>query len=180
MHQDLKPMDRLPIEFQQKWGAALWPATANENGSFRLVNIRQTRPKTFEELRLIVLVVDENGFPLPNVKVAFSYSTAHQYLVGSEFVWVPPQPWKADIFPTAGSGQIEHIQGSVIQEGQPGGITVYCVEPQYSSDYITGAGALADHTGLHLTFQLRRSGVVPLNERLKNIEDRLAVLEEKL
>ena len=42
---------------------------------------------------------------------------------------------------------------------------------------LIGAGMLADHTGLHLTYQLRRTGVVPLMERLANIEDRLTTLE---
>jgi hypothetical protein len=53
------------------------------------------------------------------------------------------------------------------------------LEPEYSSDVVTGAGMLADHTGLHLTFQLRRSGVVPLAERLAIIEARLAALEAR-
>ena len=58
-----------------------------------------------------------------------------------------------------------------------GGITVYICEPEYASDYVTGAGALADHTGMHMVFQLRRPGVVPLGERLAKIEARLAMLE---
>lgn len=178
--EDYSPLNVLPVEFQTEWQAQLHQASDNPNGSFRLVKIRSTKPTTFEELRIIVLVVDENGFPMPGVKVAFSYSTANQYAVGSDFTWVPPQPFRADIFPTTGGGQIEHIQGSVIKKGQPGGITVYIVEPEYSSDYVTGAGALADHTGMHMTFQLRRTGVVSLAERMKNIEDRLAALETKV
>jgi hypothetical protein len=81
--------------------------------------------------------------------------------------------------PTAGSGQIDQIQGSVVKQGQPGGITVYLLEPEYSSDVVTGAGMLADHTGLHLTFQLRRNGVVPLMDRLASMEARIAALEAK-
>ncbi len=177
---DLSPMRVLPVEFQQEWNAELHQAEANDNGSFRLVKIRKTQPKTFEELRIIVMVVDENGFPMPGVKVAFSYSTANQYLVGDDFTWVPPTPHRADIFPTTGGGQIEHIQGSVIKKGEPGGITVYVVEPQYSSDYVSGAGALADHTGMHMIFQLRRPGVVPLGDRIKSLEDRVAALEAKM
>lgn len=177
---DLSPLNVLPVEFQQDWLAELHKAQANENGSFHLVKIRRTAPATFEELRIIVLVVDENGFPMPGIKVAFSYSTANQYLVGDDFTWTPPQPFRADIFPTTGSGQIEHIQGSVIQKGQPGGITVYVVEPQYSSDYVVGAGALADHTGMHMIFQLRRPGVTPLGERISNLEAKLAALEAKV
>ncbi len=183
MLQTLTPLNVLPIDIQRDWQAALHKASvvysdaAKNYGAFELVNIRRTQPTTFEELRLIVLVIDENGFPIPGVKVAFSYSTANQYLVGPDFKWIPPQPHRADIFPTEGSGQIDHVQGSVVQSGQPGGVTVYVVEPDYPSDYVTGAGALADHTGMHLTFQLRRPGVVPLSERLAQIEARLDALE---
>lgn len=178
--EEYSPLNVLPVDFQENWMAQLYQAAPCDNGSFRLVKIRRTQPKTYEEQRIIVLVLDENGFPMPGVKVAFSYSTAKQYLVGSDFQWVPPQPFQADIWPTGGGGQIEEIQGSAITKGQPGGMTVYIVEPQYSSDYITGAGMLADHTGMHMTFQLRRPGVVPLTDRLKNIEDRLAALEAKV
>jgi hypothetical protein len=34
-------------------------------------------------------------------------------------------------------------------------MTVCVLDPAHSSDVVTGAGALADHTGLYLTFQLR-------------------------
>ena len=176
---DLSPLNVLPVEFQREWQATLHKAEPTEKGVFRLVKIRKTQPKTFEELRIIVLVVDENGFPMPGVKVAFSYSTANQYLVGEDFKWVPPSPHRADIFPTTGGGQIEHIQGSVIKQGEPGGITAYVVEPEYSSDYVSGAGALADHTGMHMTFQLRRTGVTPLGDRIKSLEERVAALEAK-
>ena len=36
-----------------------------------------------------------------------------------------------------------------------------------------------NHTGLHLTFQLRRNGVVPLMDRLASIEARLEALEAR-
>lgn len=173
-----EPLNILPQDFQLNWQAELHRAEENDNGSFHVVSIRRTAPGTFEEGRIIVLVVDENGFPLSGVKVAFSYSTAHQYAIGQDFTWIPPRPRRADIVATEGSGQIEHIQGSVVQAGEPGGITVYCVEPKYSSDFISGAGALADHTGMHITFMLQRPGVVPLDERLAEIERRLELLED--
>jgi hypothetical protein len=53
------------------------------------------------------------------------------------------------------------------------------LEPEYSSDVVTGMGMLADHTGIHLTFQLRRNGVVPLMDRLESLEARVAALEAK-
>ncbi|MBN1994249.1 MAG: hypothetical protein JW953_16245 [Anaerolineae bacterium] len=167
----------LPPDIQRDWMAQLHKATPTEKGVFRLVNIRRTAPKTFEERRIIVLVIDENGLPLPNVRVAFSYDTADKYTLSNDFLWTPPAPQKAFIVPTQGSGQIDQIQGSEVEQGQPGGITVYILEPEYASDVVTGAGMLADHTGLHLTYQLRRTGVKPLLERLADIEARLKVLE---
>ena len=172
-----EPLNVLPQDIQTDWMAQLHKATPTEKGVFRLVNIRRTAPKTFEEQKVIVLVVDENGFPMPNVRVAFSYSTAEQYTLTNDFLWVPPSPQKAFIVPTQGSGQIDQVQGGGVKAGQSGGVTVYLLEPEYSSDVVSGAGMLDDHTGLHLTFQLRRPGVVPLLERLANIEARLKALE---
>ena len=172
-----EPVNVLPQDIQRDWMAQLNRATPTEKGVFRLVNIRRTTPLTFEEQRVIVLVVDENGFPMPNVRVAFAFSNAEPYTLSDNFLWTPPAPQKAFIVPTEGSGQIEQIQGGVVKQGQPGGITVYLLEPEYSSDVVTGAGMLADHTGLHLTFQLRRTGVKSLLERLDDIEARLRVLE---
>ncbi|MEW5959813.1 MAG: hypothetical protein AB1801_18970 [Chloroflexota bacterium] len=172
-----EPLNFLPPDFQANWLAQLQKATPTSAGVFRLVNIRRTEPRSFEEQRVIVLVVDENGFPIPNVKVAFSYSTAERYLVTPDFLWTPPLPHQAFVVPTQGSGQIDQIQGSPVKQGEPGGITVYLLDPEYASDVVTGAGMLADHTGLHLTFQLRRTGVTPLLERLAGIEARLEALE---
>lgn len=174
------PLNVLPTDIQQDWMAGLQRQVSQQaQGHFYLVNIRRTKAKSFEEQRVIVLVVDENGFPIPNVPVAFSYSTADQYVLTPDFLWTPPSPPRAFIVPTAGSGQIDQIQGSGVKQGQPGGITVYLFEPEYSSDVVTGLGMLADHTGLHLTFQLRRNGVTPLMDRIASLEARVAALEAR-
>lgn len=169
--QTYEPIQILPMEIQQKWQAQLYPAYPTGKGQFRLVSIRPTAPKSFEEQRITVLVVDENGFPMPNIAIAFSYSTADPYFLPNGYTWNPPTPHRAFIVPTQGSGQIDQIQGSVVKQGEPGGVTVYAMHPDYPSDYISGAGMLADHTGLHLTFQLRRNGIKPITERLRALED---------
>jgi hypothetical protein len=175
-----QPMNVLPLDIQFDWMAALQRQVSPQaQGHFYLVNARRTKPKTFEDQRIIALVVDENGFPMPNVRVAFSYSTADQYVLTPDFTWSPPPPARAFIVPTAGSGQIDQIQGGGVKQGQPGGVTVYLLEPEYSSDVVTGMGMLADHTGIHLTFQLRRNGVVPLMDRLESLEARVSALEAK-
>jgi hypothetical protein len=172
-----QPLNVLPPDIQMDFRTGLEKATPTDKGVFRLMGIRRTKPKSFEEQRVVVLVVDENGFPMPGVRVAFAYSTAPDFhLLTPDFRWIPPEQ-RAFIVPTAGGGQIDQIQGSAIGEGRPGGITVFLWEPEYSCDVVTGAGMLADHTGMHLTFQLRRTGVTPLLDRLANIEARLAALE---
>jgi len=172
-----EPLDVLPGDIQANWRASLQRAVATEEGVFRLVNARRTDPASWEGQRIVVLVVDEDGTPIPGVKVAFSFSTADWYTIAGDFQWLPPAPHQAFIVPTEGSGQIDHVQGSPVKPGQPGGVTVYILEPEYSSDVVTGAGMLGDHTGLHLTFQLRRVGVFPVLERLARIEEQLARLE---
>jgi len=172
-----QPLNALPADIAADWTAVLHQATPTDKGVFRLVAARRTPPKSFEEQRVIVLVVDENGFPMPNIPVAFSYSTANGYTVTPDFLWNPPSPHQAFIVATQGSGQIDQIQGGGVKKGEPGGITAYLLHPEFSSDYVSGAGMLSDHTGLHLTFQLRRVGVRPIAERLDELEARISALE---
>lgn len=163
----------LPAEFQRKFGMSLTSnsKTDETDGVFKLVAVRKTNPAGFESQRIIVLVLDENGFPMPNVPVAFSYSTATQYIITEDFNWIPPVPHRAFVVPTQGSGQIDQIQGSEIKDGESGGVTVYILNPEnYVSDVVSGCGMLSDHTGLHLTFQLKTGA--------KTIEERITALEE--
>lgn len=171
----------LPARIQQLWQARLQKADPTEAGLFRLVAIRETKPHSFEESRIIVSVVDENGFPLAGVRVAFAYSTANSYILGENFSWIPPSPQRAFIVATDGSGQIDQIQGDTVKPGEPGGVSVFIFEPElYSSDVISGAGMLADHTGLALTFQLRRTGKKSIYERLEDLEARTTAIEAML
>ena len=113
---------------------------------------------------------------MSNIPVAFSYSTADPLYLSQDFRWVPPTS-RAFVAPTQGSGQIDQVQGSVVRAGEPGGVTVFAFMPQYSSDAISGMGMLADHTGVLLTLQLQREGVVSVQDRFKVIEARLEALE---
>lgn len=173
-----EPLDQLPYNIQRDWRAVLHKAPAAPQGVFRLVDIRRSYGG-YEEQRAIVQVLDENGFPIPNVQVAFSFSTAKSYTLPENMAWMPPTPHRAHLTYTSGAGMAEMILGGegVVKEGEAGGVTVYCLEPIYSSDCVSGVGMLSDHTGLILTFQLRRTGVIPIATRLLEIEARLTALE---
>ena len=170
---DYKPLVILPEDIQRRWGAELHQEESTAFGVFNLVDIRPTQGGSYQGQRIVVLVVDENGIAIPNVRVAFSYSTADRYLMSTNFLWSPPHPRKAFVAVTHGSGEIDQVQGSTVPEGGPGGVCVYLLEPEYASDSVTGCGMMEDHTGLHLTFQLRRVGIKSVLERLDAIEREL-------
>jgi len=173
-------MDQLPVDIQRDWMAELQKATPTGLGAFRLIAARRTAAHGYEAQRITVLVLDENGIALPSVDVAFSYSTAVAYYLTDDWLWNPPPPHRAFIVPTTGAGQIDQIQGSGVKQGEPGGVTVYIFEPEYSSDVVTGAGMLSDHTGLHLTYQRQRVGVKPLTDRIAALEQWITNFEARL
>lgn len=171
------PLNVLPVEIQNDFGAEVFSATPTKEGCYRLVDARRTEGRGYQGQRITVLVIDENGQPLSGIPVAFSYSTADKYTLTADFAWQPPGPHKAFIVRTGGDGEIDQVQGDAVKAGGAGGVTVYILTPELSSDVVTGCGMLSDHTGLYLTFQRRQAGVVPLDERLGGIEARLAKLE---
>lgn len=177
---DYQPLTRLPVDIQSAWGARLEQAAPTAEGVYRLVAARPTEAAGFEGQRITVLVLDENGVAMPSIKVAFSFSTADFYTLNPDFQWIPPTPQRAFITRTEGSGQIDQIQGGGVKPGEPGGVTVYIFEQRYSSDVVTGAGMLADHTGLHLTFRLYRAGVKSAEERLSALEAWVTNFDEQL
>lgn len=173
-----QPLNILPVEFQQDFMAGLLRyVDPDALGHFYLVDIRKSGPKDWQSQRVTVLVVDENGYPMPNIRVAFSYSTAVPYILTPDFLWNPPPPQRAFIIPTQGSGMTDQIQGDVVKAGQPGGVTVYALEPELSSDVITGLGQLADHTGVIVTLQCRRNGVRSLQEQINELREMIVALE---
>lgn len=168
-------MNILPIDIINRWGASLNTSLSpTEFGKFELVDIDPTAPKSFQELRVIVDVIDENGFGLIDIPVAFAYSTANLMPLTDDFKWQPPVN-RAFVTPTQPGGRAEQIQGSTVKEGGAGGITVFIVHPLYSSDIVSGVGALADHTGLRLRFKLNRPGVKSLLQRIEALEAKLGV-----
>jgi hypothetical protein len=177
--QKYEALQVLPVDIQARWGAALHKAMPRPGwGAFRLVDVRPTDAKGYQGQRIVVLVLDQDGSPVPNVDVAFAYSTASRYTVDEDFQWSPPHPRKAFVARTGGSGEIDQIQGSPVIDGEPGGISVYLLRPDYPSDVVSGCGMLHDHTGLHLTFQLDSERVVSTLDRLEDIEARLVALEK--
>lgn len=182
MFEQLNPLQSIPADvFNMYPGLELYPAEPTQHGQFHLTDVRPTFGAGFEGQRLKVLVVDENGFPIPNIKVAWSFSTADVLFVDGSFQWFPPFPRRAVVTHTSGGGETDLVLGAegIIKQGEQGGVSVFVFEPNYSSVVIRGAGMTKEHGGLHFTFQLRRRGVMPLGERLAVIEARLRAVEQR-
>jgi len=177
-----EPLTVLPQNIQFDFLAQLHQAYATEGGLFNLVEAKTTPGQSSLGQRINVLVLDENNQPIPGAQVAFAFDTAPRFTLTTDFQWVPPYPHQAVVVATNGGGQCDLVLGAegVIKSGEPGGVTVYLLEPEYASDAISGCGMLADHTGMFLTFQLRREGVLPLEERLATMEERIATLESAI
>jgi hypothetical protein len=126
----MQSINVLPPIFQREWMAGLVKCPGD---GYKLISISETAPGGFQERRLIVTVIDENGKGIAGQPVAFAYSTASTFTIPETSVWSPPYPRRADVPHTLASGSIEHIQGGPIREGQPGGVTVYVLSPNYPS-----------------------------------------------
>jgi hypothetical protein len=148
------PLNALSSDLQINWMAQLHHTEPTEKGVFKLVFAERTGGRSYLGQRVSVLVVNEHNIPMPLVPVAFSYSTAEPYLLTEDFKWTPPSPQKAFIEKTLGGGMVDMVQGSPVKKGEPGGMTVYVLEPEYSSEVVTGCGMLSNHDGMFLVFKL--------------------------
>lgn len=157
-----QPLMILPEDIERDFGSYLdrkgIPAAVK--GHFALVAAKRTEGGSALGQRITVLVIDEEGDPMPSAPVAFGFSTAGRFWLRSEFLWAPTWGRNALIVSTRGSGEIDLVLGrqGVIEKGGAGGVTVYVFDPEYSSDAVIGAGMLPDHTGLYLTFQRQPKG----------------------
>lgn len=168
-------MKHIPFDIQQDFGTSLVEVEPTELGKFEFVSVERTRPGSWEEQRIIVEVGDESDLPF-RANVAFSFSTAPRVLFGSEYEWRPPIT-RGVVLATR-CGEVEHIQGSYIRPGEPGGVTVVVVHPLYSSDCLPGCGMLQDHTGMRIRFRLVRPGVLSYREEILDLKRRVAALEK--
>jgi len=177
------PINVLPQEVQRDFRAYLWIADDQgqpPEGEYKLVDIRETPGNGYRGQRITVLVVDENGEAIPNVNVAFSYSTAPFITLSNDFKWSPAYDlFNAFVAQTGGSGEIDMVLGAdgVVKDGQRGGVAVWVFEPEYPSDVIYGLGMKPDHTGVYCIFQLRRKGIKPALEELEELRNRVDALE---
>lgn len=176
-------LKQLPEVFQRKWMANIQKAVpgVNSRGVYSLVDIKQTPGRSNRGQRVIVRVVDINGFPVPDVPVMAHFSTAKRdFLVLDEtFTYnIPPTIRNGLLEFTTGAGEIDFIQGSPVKMGEPGGMTIYLPDPYMPSDIVTGMGMLEDHTGVLLVFQERVENYISLTAMMQKLREHDRLLAE--
>lgn len=148
-------------------------------GRYALVDVSQASLETHHE----VYVIDENGSPLRNVWVVFGFSTGEKRprVQPQEFAWSNrPDP--------LGNPQLTDGMGYARHTYQQGGENIFLwpVEegvllpsPMVTNCTWVGTGEGADfiHTGVQLTFQRRKTGLVPQRLYQARLEGRVLALE---
>lgn len=161
------------------WQMRLNVPMASDFGEYALVDCQQAGIEQHHEVE----VVDENGFPLSGVWVIFGYPGGgpNIYLPVRRNYWSDaPAVLKGNVQKTSLSGVVQHTFQSggediwiwdIDAEGDiklPSPIVHNCAWQR------TPVGAF-EHTGVRLTFQRRRVGVVPLEERIRRMEQALGI-----
>lgn len=165
----------LPVEMDP-WGATLELGQPTESGQYVLVGCEPADIESHHQ----VLVIDEDGRPLGGVGVLFAFSTGPA---------VAPRPrvnyWTGAPRILNGNYQRTNLAGEARHTFGEGGETIWVWDVrsetlELSSDVVFDCRWIPErfnHTGLKLTFQRRRKGIVPIKRRLADIEDRLTKLE---
>ena len=177
-----QPLLGLP-EKMDPWGMWLELATPTQFGQYVLVKVEQASLELHHE----VVVRDENDQPLPDVCVIFGFDTGNERGArprGSYWPQAPRDP-VGNVEYTDSAGYARHT----FQEGGEN-IFIWDVEAdgvlRLASDIVLNCNGVNEkygkfrHTGVKLTFQRRRAGVVPERQRQAEAEHRQEQLEARL
>jgi hypothetical protein len=161
------------------WNMSMDLTPATEFGEYVLVGCEPADIESHHQ----VVVMDEDGQPLSGVGVIFGYNTGP---------WVAPRPrinhWYMAPRVLTGNYQKTDPAGCAKHTFGEGGETIWIWDVdrdgvlRLSSDVVFNCSWLQErfnHTGVKLTFQRRQQGVMPLRQRLAEIERRLAELEAR-
>lgn len=171
------------------WNMRLDNPIPSEFGYFSIVKVEQASIETHHQ----AIVVDEQGEPLHDIGVGFFYP-------GGQGPGVPrPRRnfWRqSPIVNPVGNWQLTDYSGYVQHTFQSGGETIVCwhVDANKENDLLYPSAAIYNaswvdtefgrfnHTGVRVTFQLRRADVVPmsraqLRHKVEELERRIEKLE---
>lgn len=175
-----EPLTYIPPEMSP-WGLQLITPEPSEFGEFVLIGIEQASIETHHQVE----VVDEDGRPLAGAGVIFGFPG------GGPSINMPVRVnhWRNAPTVLRGNGQKTNSAGYAQHTFATGGEDIWLWYRNKDGDLLYPSPIVKNctwlgpplanfvHTGVLLRFALRRVGVVPLAERLAEIEARLEKLE---
>lgn len=175
----IDPLTYIPPEMNP-WGLQLVTPEPSEFGAYVLIGIEQASIETHHQVE----VVDEDGKPLRGVWVIFGYSSGPQINMPTRKNY-----WQNGPTVLRGNAQRTNAMGYAQHTFGEGGEDIFIWDRNREGDLLYPSPIVRnctwqrtpianfEHTGVQIRFQLRRAGVIPMVERWRNIEERLAKLE---
>ena len=148
-------MRHAPAFFQHTMGVSIEVVDPTLNGKFAITDIELQTTGDMDR-RIVVQVLNEDSLPLNNVTVGFHFSTYRKRKIFSgNWLW---KPTHTNYFETkTRGGMAELILNKPTPDGGVGGVSVEILQPEYSSDFVSGLGMQADHSSPLLTFVLKNN-----------------------
>ncbi len=172
----------IPQEMRS-WNMYLVEPYPTDEGKYELVECTQADIEMHHQVE----VIDENGFPLRGIWVIFGFDSGPDInLSPVENHWInPPRNLKGNAQKTNGAGYAEHTFGEGgeniwVWDIESDGILRLPSPIVENCTWQTPPIGRFNHTGVKLVFQRKRKGVVPFSDKVKNLENRIASIEDFL
>jgi hypothetical protein len=178
----MTPLIFIPPEMNE-WGMQLVTPDASLLGEFVLVGCEQADIEQHHQ----VTVIDEDGRPMRGVDVIFGYDTGNP-------INLPPRAnhWRNAPNVLKGNAQRTNAMGYAQHTVGEGGENIWVWYRNGDGDLLYPSPIVRNctwkipplgrfnHTGVSLTFQLQRVGVVPLLDRLSAVEEWITTFDQRL
>lgn len=170
-------------EAMEPWGLDLSIASETKFGKYSLVGCEQATIEMHHQ----VVVLDESGRPMPGVCVVFGFDTGNDYAAKPRGnYWTgSPHNLRGNVQFTDTAGYAQHTYGQggedvFIWDVEDDGVLRLSADIVGSCHWVNEQHGRFQHTGVRLTFQRRKVGIVPEQQRMNVLEEQVADLANQL
>jgi hypothetical protein len=176
------PLTFIPPEMHP-WGLQLVTPEPSEFGAFHLIGVEQASIETHHQVE----VIDEDGKPMRGVWVIFGWDTGPAINMP-----VRINHWRDAPAVLRGNAQRTNAMGYAQHTFGEGGEDIWIWDRNKDGDLLYPSAIVKnctwqrtpvanfEHTGVAISFQLKRTGVTPAADRLAALEAWVTGLDERL
>lgn len=174
------------LEEMEPWGMRINLPSQNEYGTYRLIDMAQADIEQHHQVE----VLDENGLPLRGVWVLFLYpggggpDLSRLYPRVNHWRGCPLAVLNGNARRTNAAGYAQHTFGTggetiLIWDVKDGVLELTSTVVE-NCNWVRPPVGMYEHTGVKLTFQRQRLDVVPQEQVIEDLVQRVEALELKL